>query len=112
MSPVPNMYIGNTPIHLLPQVPLLFPVDFVILPVIQMYIYQTFPKWGKFILVSAIASAVQSFIFEPLAVLIGQYRLIQWEYIYSFPIYLMINLITKFAVELLKKRPNNRTLKT
>jgi hypothetical protein len=99
------------PVHLLPQVPLLFPVDFVILPVIQMYIYQKFPKWGKFILVSAIASALQSFVAEPLAVLIGQYKIIHWEYYYSFPIYLIINIMTKFILERLKKRQAVERLK-
>lgn len=78
------------PVRVIPQVALLVPVDYVLVPVIGMIIYQTFPKWGPFLLVSTLTSAAMSFIGEPLAVAINMYKLISWQYVYSFPIYIAI----------------------
>lgn len=92
------------PVHILPQVPLLFPVDFVILPVVYMLIYQRYSKWWPYLLASAIAAAILAFVFEPLAVLIGQYKLIIWKYVYSFPIYIGIAAFSKFVTQALKAK--------
>lgn len=78
------------PVRVIPQISLFIPVDYVIVPVVGMYLYQKFPKWGPFLLASTLTSAVMSFACEPLAVAIHIYRLISWEYIYSFPIYIAI----------------------
>jgi hypothetical protein len=99
-----ELLLWEYPVHVLPRVPLLIPVDYVVLPVIQMYIYQRFPKWKKYIIVSVIAAALQSFVAEPLAIWIGQYKLVLWQLIYSFPIYLIIDFSAKFLIELFKKR--------
>lgn len=90
------------PVHILPQIPLLFPVDLVILPVVYMIIYQKFSKWWPYLIASAVAAALLAFGFEPLAVLIGQYKLIIWKYYYSFPIYIMIAAFSKIVVQSLK----------
>lgn len=90
------------PVHILPQIPLLFPVDLVILPVIYMLVYQKCSRWWPFLIASAIAAALLAFGFEPLAVLIGQYKLIIWKYYYSFPIYIMIAIFSKLVVQGLK----------
>ena len=92
------------PRHVLPQTALLLPVDFVILPVIQMYVYQKWPTWGKFVLGSIVSAAIQAFIAEPLAILIGQYKLISWKLIYSFPIYVFLDVTIKFIVDRFKKQ--------
>jgi hypothetical protein len=99
-----ELLLWEYPVHVLPRVPLLIPVDYVVLPVIQMYIYQRFTKWKKYIIVSVIAAAMQSFVAEPLAIWIGQYKLVLWQLIYSFPIYLIIDFSAKFLIELFKKR--------
>ena len=87
------------PVHILPQVPLLFPVDFVILPIMKMTVYQKCPRWGMFLIVSTITAALASFVFEPLAVWIGQYKLITWKYYYSLPIYILIAVFGKLVVQ-------------
>jgi hypothetical protein len=86
-------------VHMLPQLPLLIPIDYVIVPVIDMILYQKFPKWGKYIFASTIAAAVLAFVCEPLAVRIGMYRPITWRFVYSFPIYILINIIAKFCTD-------------
>lgn len=85
------------PIRILPQVPLLFPVDFILLPVILMFVYQWYPKWKSFLVANAIAAAILSFVVEPLTAMIGQYKLIKWSYFYSFPIYLVIIVFSRLV---------------
>jgi hypothetical protein len=92
------------PVHVLPQLPILIPIDYVIVPIIQMIIYQKCPNWKPYLIVATIAAAFQSFVAEPLAVLVGQYQLIKWRYIYSFPIYILISVTTKLFVEHLMAR--------
>ena len=86
-------------VRILPQIPLLFPVDYILLPIIEMLIYQRFPKWKGFIIANIFAAAILSFAVEPLATLIGQYRLISWKYVYSFPIYIIIAAFSKYVTE-------------
>lgn len=83
---------------------ILIPVDFVILPVVDMLIYQKCPAWGKYMLVCVVAAVLLSFGFEPFAIWVGQYKLIVWRLVYSFPIYIIINVFSKFTVEKLKGR--------
>ncbi len=87
------------PVRVLPQMALLLPVDYVIVPITGMILYQKFPAWGKFLLVCTIASAVMSFICEPFAVYIGMYKLLTWRYIYSFPLYIVLYAAIKFITE-------------
>ncbi len=87
------------PVRVLPQVALFLPVDYVIVPVTGMVLYQKFHAWGKFFLASTAASALMSFVGEPLAVRIGMYELFEWKYIYSFPIYIAIYMIVKFITQ-------------
>jgi hypothetical protein len=99
-----EMVLWEYPIHILPQTALLFPVDFVLVPVVNMVLYQKYPKWGKFLLASAIAAAVLAFIAEPFAIWIGEYKLISWSLFYSFPIYIIIDIFAKFLTERLKSK--------
>lgn len=92
------------PIRILPQSPLLFPVDIVDLPVVLMLIYQRYEKWGKFLFVNAIASAIMSFVLEPGAIYIGMYKMISWKYIYSFPLYILIAVIAKVLTDFFRKK--------
>lgn len=94
-----NFMMWEYPVQIFPHLALFMPVDYVLVPVIGMILYQKFPKWGPYILFSAIASAAMSFLGEPFAVWLGMYKLIRWQYIYSFPIYTLVYIIIKFLVE-------------
>ena len=87
------------PIRLLPITPLIFPVDFIFLPIVDMYIYQKYPGWKNFLIANIIAAAILSFIFEPLLTLFKAYHLVTWKYTYSFPIYILIAVICKSIVQ-------------
>lgn len=96
----------NYPIRFLPITPRLFPFDFVIAPTIFMSIYQYFPKWKTYIMVSTVVSTVLAFIVEPLLVVLKLYELYSWKYMYSFPIYLGAAIISKWLVSKLIIRQN------
>ncbi len=87
------------PVRILPQMALLLPVDYVIVPVAGTILYQKFPKWWNFLVACTVTSAFMSFVCEPIAVYIGMYRLLTWRYIYSFPIYIAIYVIIKLITE-------------
>lgn len=97
-----EMVLWNYSISIFLPLPILFPVDFVILPAVNTIVYQKCPGWGRYMVICAITAALLSFGFEPFAIWIGQYKLITWRLLYSFPIYVTINVFTKFVVNGLK----------
>lgn len=94
------------PTRIFPQISLFIPVDYVIVPVIGMYLYQKFPRWSQFLLACTVASAVMTFVGEPLAVAINMYHLITWRYVYSFPIYIAIYAAVKWFTHMVVKHRN------
>lgn len=100
--------LWNYMIRILPQIPLLFPVDFILLPILYMLIYQRYKAWKQFLFASTIVALVLSFVVEPLAVYIKQYQLISWQFIYSFPIYLVISVFSKFITNKMLSRQEGR----
>ncbi|OPZ68852.1 MAG: hypothetical protein BWY81_00693 [Firmicutes bacterium ADurb.Bin467] len=92
------------PVHILPMNSLLFPVDYVIVPTVGMHLYQRFAKWKPFLLACTAASAVMSFACEPLAVWLGMYKLFQWKYVYSFPIYIALYAIARLITQRLVRK--------
>lgn len=94
------------PVRILPQMALLLPVDYVIIPVIGAVLYQKFPKWGHFLLACTAASAFMSFVCEPFAVYIRMYKLLTWRYVYSFPIYIAIYALCKFVTHKMVTKVN------
>ena len=100
-----ELLLWNYTLRILPQIPLLFPVDFILVPIIYMLIYQRYLDWKQFLLACTIVALALAFIVEPLAVYIKQYQLISWHYMYSFPIYVFIVIFAKlFADKLLSTR--------
>ena len=97
-----ELLLWNYTIKILPQIPLLFPVDFILVPITYMLIYQRYKAWKQFLFASTIVALALAFVAEPLAVYIKQYQLISWHYIYSFPIYVLLSILGKlFANKML-----------
>jgi hypothetical protein len=76
------------------------------LPVIYMLVYQYATNWKRFIVVSTIAAAAFSFIFEPFFQWLGIYNTYHWKSIYSFPIYILLGVLIKGLIEKFKKMGN------
>ncbi|MHB8077083.1 CBO0543 family protein [Desulfosporosinus fructosivorans] len=96
--------LWNYTIRILPQTPLLFPVDFILLPIFHMLIYQRYKTWKQFLFASTIVALALAFVVEPLAVYIKQYQLISWQFIYSFPIYILISILSKLVTNKMLSR--------
>jgi len=94
-----ELLLWNYTIRILPQVPLLFPVDFIMVPIFYMLIYQQYKVWKPFLFASTIVALALAFVAEPLAVYIKQYQLISWKFIYSFPIYLLLAILGKLIAD-------------
>lgn len=91
-----ELILWGYPHHFLYLVPLLNPVNIVALPVTYMLIYQCCSGWKKFLAVLTIFAAVFSFIAEPLLTLMDIYRLYDWRYEYSFPVYITMGVSLKW----------------
>ncbi len=84
---------------MLPFIPRLFPIDYVLIPVIYMLVYQYFSEWKPFIIASVILAAVFAFALEKAMEGLGLYQLYTWKSIYSFPIYFALAVFWKWVVE-------------
>ncbi|WP_052002480.1 CBO0543 family protein [Halalkalibacter wakoensis] len=69
--------------------------DFSVLPVIVMFFLQIKPAFNP-IIKGIIFGAFSSFVGEPVTVWLGLYDPLEWKYIYSFPIYILIYLIIHY----------------
>lgn len=90
---------GNKPVQML--LPLLT-IDITLLPVLNMFFYQWFPKWKSYIIANIILALFGTFIVEPLFVWLKIYILHGWKYIYSLPIYIAIVIILKWVLQKIK----------
>ncbi|PWW02811.1 hypothetical protein DFQ01_10888 [Paenibacillus cellulosilyticus] len=96
--------LWSYPYQLIRLMPRLHPVDFAVLPVCHMLIYQYFRSWKSFVIANVMMSAVFSFVAEPLLVWLHIYDLDKWKYIYSFPVYIAKALLVKWIVEMIIRK--------
>ncbi|OEH87040.1 hypothetical protein BHU72_00835 [Desulfuribacillus stibiiarsenatis] len=87
------------PDRLFPNLPRVLPVDFTVIPVTYMLIYQYFPTWKHYIIAIVSMSLLFSFVAEPILVAIGLYEIYYWEYIYSFPIYIAMGIVIRWLTD-------------
>jgi len=74
-------------------------VDFSIMPVTYMFIFQYFRRWLTFTLISLLVALVFAFLVEPLLVWVGIYQLNAWSHWYSFAIYFIQAVFIRALVE-------------
>ena len=92
-------HFWSYPHKLVQIVPRLVSIDYGILIVAHMSIYQFFGKWKSFIIVNLIMASIFTFIFEPLTVWLDIYKLDHWKYIYSLPIYVAKAVFVKWLIQ-------------
>ena len=83
------------PVIVFPLMPEFVTFDVCALPVATMLYIQYFPNVNPYIK-AVIYAVTSSFIFEPLNVWLGLYVKVHWEYYYSFPIMILIYLISNY----------------
>lgn len=99
-----ELNLWTYPHKLLRFIPELSAVDFAMLPVLHMLVYQYFTKWRSFLIAETIMGAVFAFVLEPLSVWIDLYEMLNWRHVYSFPIYVAKSALVKGALEGLLRR--------
>lgn len=87
------------PFKIVPVFPQIVPVNYAVLPVTFMLIYQYFPSWRSYIKAMLIMAALYSFVAEPALAYLGIYKLLRWQYYYSFPLYMLIAVSHRWLVE-------------
>lgn len=92
-------------VKIIPFTPHLEAIDWSILPITYMLIYQYNSSWKAFIIAQTIIGLLYSFVGEPFTIyIIKTYLPLNWNYIYSLPIYLILailpRLITKYLINL------------
>ncbi|MBP2626937.1 MAG: hypothetical protein H6Q68_1648 [Firmicutes bacterium] len=94
-----ELSLWNYPVDVIPLFPRLTSVDYTAVPVIHMLVYQYFSTWKSFFWAMVVKATVFSFILEPLIVQLGFYKMIKWNHLYSFPIYIVVGLCVRWIVK-------------
>lgn len=75
------------PFKLIPAA-VLSPISVGFIPVVFMLVYHYSPNWISFLVNSTLVFAAAAFLLEPLAKYLGMYEMLEWNYLYSFLVYL------------------------
>jgi hypothetical protein len=73
-------------------------IDITSMPLIYMLLYQRFTSWKSFLIATTVMATVFCFVFEPIFVWGGVYKMLIWKSYYGFPIYILIAVMSKFTV--------------
>ncbi|MDR7865750.1 MAG: CBO0543 family protein [Sporomusaceae bacterium] len=87
------------PYKIAPFGPFVAFVDHAPFPVIFMLLYQYLSGWGVFAAGVVVTAAVFAFVFEPALELMGLYMPLEWEFYYSFPVYILLPLFARWLTE-------------
>jgi hypothetical protein len=79
-----NLMLWTYPYKLLPFSSRAYSFSLSALPVAYMFLYQYFPRWRSFATATVVLAAVIAFIIQPIFSMLDIYRLIKWNYFYSF----------------------------
>ncbi len=101
-----ELHLWSYPYQLLSLMPRLIPIDQGIIIVFHMFLYQFYKSWKSFVVANIIMAIIFSYIFEPITVWLGIYKLENWTYTFSLPIYVLKAILIKWLVDevLLKKK--------
>ncbi len=79
-------------------------VDFAVVHVILSLIYQFFSKWKTYLITAIVSSAILCFIGIPIFVFFGMYKLVNWNYLYSFLVTILMFLMSKIIVDFASRK--------
>ena len=83
---------------IIPLFPPITAIDITCLPLVYMLIYQYTKRWPSFLIATAVMSVVFCFIFEPIFIWSGIYKLLTWKSWYGLPIYFFIGVASRFIM--------------
>lgn len=107
-----NLLLWSYPYRLLPFSDRLYSVSYTVIPVIMMFLYQFFPGWRPFTASLVVTAAVIAFVAQPVLAAMGMYKIIQWNYFYSFLTLIFIGVSSRFTQQALLKEAVGEKQKT
>jgi membrane associated rhomboid family serine protease len=106
-----ELILWEYPTDLIPLFPPLTSLNLISMPLSLSIAFQMFPDLKRYTVAALIISAAISFVLEPLLALGGLYELVNWQYIFSFLVYLMVAFGIRFvAKKLLELETKNRCI--
>jgi len=90
-----NLILYSYPYKLLPFSPRAYSFSLTVLPVAYMLLYQYFTTRRSFAIACVVFSAVTAFVIQPILAWMDIYKLIKWNYFYSFLVLLFIGLMAR-----------------
>lgn len=99
-----NLLLWSYPYKLLPFSPRAYSFSLSVIPVTFMLLYQYLPKLRSFVVGTALIAGTTAFIVQPLLSLAGIYKLMKWNYFYSFLVLLSMGIGSWFVHHLILYR--------
>ncbi len=96
-----ELILWTYPIYLFSIFPVITAINLLFVPLVLSLTYQYFSTWKSFSLAAIIIAGLLSFIFEPALTWADFYRLLNWNYGYSFLLYIAVALIIRGVVVLI-----------
>ena len=93
--------LWSYPINVIPIFPRLTSADYTMIPIIFMLTYQYFTTWKSFLRALIAVSVILSFVIEPSIIKLGFYVPINWSFLYSFILYIVVGLSSRWLTKLL-----------
>lgn len=100
------------PYNLVPFLPNFFPIDYVVIPVVFMLIYQKYGSWKAFLIASSLVATVLSLIFDPIMVWMNLYQPFTWQYYYSPPVFVFMVSFCKWVTTIIINRDIKHGVRT
>jgi hypothetical protein len=93
-------------VRLLPIIPSLFLIDLTIIPLYYMLVYQYTSTWKEFTAWNVVASGVISLVVFPLMAIANIVQLINWKYVYFWPIIFFVGLLSRGVITIIMTKEN------
>jgi hypothetical protein len=98
-----SMGLWQHNIRLLPIVPGVFPLDFTVVPILLMFAHQYGSTWSKYIIWSALASLLFSFVISPAFQLTGIKAYFNWHFAYFVFLVMVVAVISRLVIQMVAK---------
>lgn len=96
-------------VDLIPLFPPASAINIACLPFVYMLIYEHARTWKAFTIATVVMALVFCFIFEPIFVWSGVYKMLAWKSYYGLPIYIFIGMASKAIINLINSVSSRKT---
>lgn len=85
-------------VDIFPLFPPITAIDISCLPLVYMLVYQHTRSWKTFLIVSGVMALIFCFVCEPIFLLSGVYKTLNWQTYYGLPVYFMFSVVSRWIV--------------